>query len=94
MASPSSRHIHLSPPAKKFVASLDKQRKLDFQAALVCIGTSTDDGLGVPLRFFPAQPHARCLPFCDFWIVYRVMPDGSIHIGTAENVDSSLSLDS
>ena len=91
MASLSSRTVHLSPLVKKFLTFLDKQRKLDFQAALVQIGVSIDDGPGVSLGF-PYQPYARCWSFRGFWIVYRIMPNGAVHVGTATTMEEALSL--
>ena len=83
MANPSSRRVHLSPPTKKFIATLDKQGKLDFQTALVHIGTSANGEPDTPLGF-PYHPNARCLSFRGFWIVYRIMDDESIRIGSAD----------
>ena len=85
MASLSSRPIHLSPLVKQFVATLSDKRKLDLEAVLVYIAKYPGDGPGMVLGF-PYQPWARCLGFRGFWIVYRVMDDNAVQIGSAVEV--------
>lgn len=68
----SNRNIHLSPATKDFRASLSKQRQCDFQEVLVHLATNSND----------ASTFLRCR---GFWIIYRVIGDGSIHIGDAMN---------
>ena len=86
MASPSSRPIHLSPLAKQFVATLSDKRKLDFEAGLVYIANYPGDGPGMVNVGFPYQPWARCLSLHGFWIVYLVMDDNALQIGSAVEV--------
>ena len=90
MANPSSRNIHLSGSVKRFIATLTKERKLDFQAALVHLATdpSPDGSHKVELNHFPYQPNTGLvgLGFRSFWVVYRVCQDGAIHIGNADNI--------
>lgn len=68
----SNRNIHLSPATKDFRASLSEQGQSDFQEALVHLATNSDNSKSL-------------ITCCGFWIIYRVVEDGSIHIGNVIN---------